>query len=584
MGEDMAKELFENLCSEIQSVVFDACKKNMEANAETSNLKIDKEEIQIVAVNPRWGDFGTSFPLQLSARMEYSPFIVASNIANLISDNNDIFSKISATQNGYINFKIKDELLTSFLKAIISLENNYGKNELYIGKKVLVEYVSASPTGPMHIGNLRGGVIGDVLANVYRWSGAEVIREYYVNDNGDKLNRLALSIEAKYLLLYGCKDIEFETDWYQGIYVDNIAKMLSMVYGGSLCSMTSDERNKLIFNYAVKTNLKLIEDDLAKSGIRYDSWFYESELYGNNSVNAVIDYFVSKNYTYKKDGALWLKTKYLLEIINETREAPLSKKDDLTDDVLVKRNGEITYFAVDVAYHFDRITRRKMDKTIDILGSDQQGHDLRVKIALWALGIKDLERVEMVLVHMVNLMKDGKAMKMSRREDYAITVDQVVDSIGKDTIRYILGQQDYNCDLNFEYNSIHNRKISNNTNCVKQAYLQCCSILSQIDRKTEIDINNGGNLEQIERELIVKLMQFPMTILESVKKTNIVILFKYAESLSRMFHKYYLRIQDTNGIIIISCSEIVQSVKIVFENCADLLGYDLTEYDMSDVI
>lgn len=577
----MAHYGFKDLCSIIQNLIYDACISDTEISSLFCNESIDKEKIQIVPVDIHWGDFGTSFPLFLASRIRCKPYTIAEKIIQSFNYENDILSEVSIALNGYINFRIKDSILVSVLDSIIALNDDFGKNSLFRGKKVLIEYVSASPTGPMHIGNLRGGIIGDVLSNLYCWSGAEVIREYFVNDKGDKLERLSLSIEAKYLQMYNQDDVCFKEEWYHGSYVDSIAENLSEVHGNSLCKLDADKRRKIIFDFAVKTNLKTIAADLEKSGVCYDNWFYESDLYRRDCITQVIDTLSLKGYTYKKDGALWLKTKLLLDLINESLEKPLSKKDDLTDDVLIKSDGKVTYFAVDVAYHYNRFSIRDVDKSIDVLGSDQQGHDIRVKIALWALGIKDFNRVEMVLVHMVKLMKDGCVMKMSRRKDYAVTIDGVVNTIGKNAIRNVLGRQDYNSDLNFDYNNLNDHKICATIDYIKYAYLRSCGIINRIEKLDEVILVRNENFELLERELIFKLLQFPKIIEEAVEKTNVSIVFMYIENVAQIFHKYYSEYQVVDDLELMeSRSKIVCVVNIVLKNCAQILGYNLEEEGM----
>ena len=385
------------------------------------------------------GDFTTTFALAASKALRQPP----RNIAQTLLDHMDLegtyFTSAEIAGPGFLNFRLNDSWFRGVMEAVETEGADYGTNDMLKDKKYMVEFVSANPTGPMHMGNARGGVLGDTLAAVLAACGADVTREFYVNDAGHQIDKFAHSIEARYLqIIKGEENVPFPEDGYQGGDIRELAQAYYDRNGEKLLDVPEAERQETLANFGLSVNLPKMKTDLQRYKIDYDNWFYESTLHESGYVAETVQMLTERGWTYEKDGALWLKT---AEIMREAmRKAGKKEKDieklELKDDVLRRANGFYTYFAADIAYHRNKFAVRGYDKVINIWGADHHGHVARLKGALDALGLNGTEKLDIVLMQLVKLLRDGELVRMSKRTGKAISLSDLLDEVSVDAARW----------------------------------------------------------------------------------------------------------------------------------------------------
>ncbi|MBR3640590.1 MAG: arginine--tRNA ligase, partial [Oscillibacter sp.] len=381
------------------------------------------------------GDYTTTFALAAARALRQSPRAIAQALVDHADLTDTYFSSVEIAGAGFLNFRLNDSWYRAVLDAVASEGDAYGTNGSLRGKKIMVEFVSANPTGPMHMGNARGGVLGDTLASVLAACGADVSREFYVNDAGNQIDKFARSIEVRYLqLIDGEAAHAFPEDGYQGEDIRDLARAYREQYGDALASEESETRLKTLARFGLSQNLPKMKADLLRYKISYDTWFRESALHESGAVRATADELTRLGWTYEKDGALWLKTAQILReaAIRAGKSAEEAEKLDLKDDVLRRANGFYTYFAADIAYHRNKLAERGFDRVINIWGADHHGHVARLKGALDALGLNGSERLDIVLMQLVKLMRDGEVVRMSKRTGKAISLTDLLDEIPVD--------------------------------------------------------------------------------------------------------------------------------------------------------
>ena len=341
------------------------------------------------------GDFSTNAAMLLTKIAKKAPRMIAEELISKMDCNGTYIEKVEVAGPGFINFYLNKNWLYDVIDLVEKMGNRYGSIDYGKGKKVMVEFISANPTGPMHMGNARGGALGDSMAAVLDFAGYDVTREFYLNDAGNQVEKFACSLEARYLQECGI-DVPFEEEWYQGADITQRAKEFIEINGDKFVNAESDERKAALVEYSLNKNVELMKKTLGDYRVNYDVWFYESELHKSGEVMKTVEVLKEKGYTYEKDGAIWLK----------------SADEEEKDDVLVRANGIPTYFAADIAYHRNKFVTRGFDRVIDVWGADHHGHVARMKYAMDAVGV-DSEKLEVVLMQLVRLMRDGKPFKMS---------------------------------------------------------------------------------------------------------------------------------------------------------------------------
>ena len=376
------------------------------------------------------GDYSTNAAFVGAKVFRMAPVKIAQAIAKYIDLSDSYFSECTVAGAGFINFRLSDRYYADILLDVLSKGEAYGRSDYGKGKRVNVEFVSANPTGPMHMGNARGGALGDCLAAVLEMAGYTVEREFYINDAGNQIEKFGLSLDIRYQQLFkGEEAPELPEDSYHGADIIERAKEFAAEYGDKYLNVDETERRKALVDFALPKNIAAMQDNLLKYRITYDTWFHESELH-KGAIREVIDLLTEKGMTYEKDGALWYKNKEVQtnKLLAEGKTPEQIEKLELKDDVLIRQNGNPTYFAADIAYHRNKLVTRGFDKAIDVWGADHHGHVARLKGALDAIGL-DGNRLDVVLMQLVNLMKDGEPVRMSKRTGNAVTLVDLLDEV-----------------------------------------------------------------------------------------------------------------------------------------------------------
>ena len=428
--------MIQNAKDQVLQLTLDALKK---ANAAGLLPEVDVTPSVEIPKDVSNGDYTTTFCLAAAKKMRMNPRQVAQILMDHIALEGSYFTSVEMAGPGFLNFRLGDKWFADTVKAVELEGDDYGSNAQLQGKKYMVEFVSANPTGPMHMGNARGGVLGDTLASVLQKSGADVWREFYVNDAGNQIDKFAKSLEARYIQIIRGEDaVEFPEDGYHGDDIRELAQSFYEKEGDRYLDCDEKERHDALAKFGLDHNIPKMKYDLARYGIRYDQWFFESTLHESGYVADSVEELTKRGYTYEKDGALWLRTSAILrENLKKTGKSDEEiDKLGLKDDVLRRANGFYTYFAADIAYHRNKFAVRGFDKVINVWGADHHGHVARLKGAMDALGLNGSEKLDVVLMQLVKLVRDGEVVRMSKRTGKAISLTDLLDEIPVDACRY----------------------------------------------------------------------------------------------------------------------------------------------------
>ena len=510
------------------------------------------------------GDFSTNVAMAGARAFRKAPRAIAESIVNHLDLENSLFDKAEIAGPGFINFFLSQQYYTEILKDIADKGEDYGKSDFVKGKKVLVEFVSANPTGPMHIGNARGGAIGDCLASVLDYAGYDVSREFYVNDAGNQIEKFATSLEVRYLQLY--KDgIEMPEDAYQGVDITEHAKAFSAEFGNKYVEAESADRRKALVEFALPKNIAGLEKDLLQYRIKYDHWFKESSLHNDGSVTEVIDKLKSLGVTYEKDGALWFKA---------------SEYGNDKDIVLIRANGLPTYIVPDIAYHYNKLVTRGNDIAVDVLGADHHGYVPRMKAALTALGI-DAGRLNCVIMQMVRLVRDGETIKLSKRSGKAITLTTLLEEVPIDAARFFFNLREPNSHFDFDLDLAAQETSQNPVYYVQYAHARICSIIKKAESEgvvirtaadEELNLLNTNE----ELELIRHLSGLTDEIITAAKAYDPAKITHYVIELATLFHKFYnaQRVMCDNEGLMQARLNLCIAVKDTIRNILTMLKID----------
>lgn len=507
------------------------------------------------------GDFSSNIALAGAKAFKKAPRMIAQSIADNIDLEDTLFEKVEIAGPGFLNFYLSQRYYSEIVKDVITRGEDYGASNFGKGKKVLVEFVSANPTGPMHIGNARGGAIGDCLAAVLEKAGYNVSREFYVNDAGNQIEKFATSLEVRYLQLY--KDgIEMPEDAYKGADITEHAKSFAAEYGDKYVEAESGERRKALVDFALPKNIAGLERDLLQYRIKYDNWFKESTLHADGSVAKIIEKFKELGVTYEKDGALWFKA---------------SEFGNDKDVVLIRANGIPTYIVPDIAYHYNKLVTRGYDKAVDVLGADHHGYVPRMKAALSALGI-DENRLDCVIMQMVRLVRDGETIKLSKRSGKAITLTTLLDEIPIDAARFFFNLREPNSHFDFDLDLAVSQTSQNPVYYVQYAHARICSVLKKMNEEgIEVKSLDKAALSVLtapeEQEMIKHLATLPNVINEAAKAYDPAKVTKYVIDLATMYHKFYnnCRIMGEDESVMQARLSLSLAVKQVIKNILDML-------------
>ena len=492
--------------------------------------KIDFESILKLEIpkDKQHGDFACNIAMMLAKPLKTAPRKIAEGIVSCLEKNEDI-EKVEIAGAGFINFYLTNNYLYSVLDAIEKMGTDYGKIDMGKGKKVMIEFVSANPTGPMHMGNARGGALGDCMASVMEYAGYEVTREFYINDAGNQIEKFGKSLEARYIQeLKGEDAIEFPEDGYHGEDIRDHAKEFIKIEGDKYLDASSEDRKKALVDYALEKNIKYLETDLGKNRIFFDVWFRESELHKSGAVEDAIKRLTDSGYTYEEEGAIWLNCEKM----------GLEK-----NEVLVRQNGIPTYFAADIAYHINKLETRKYDLAIDVWGADHHGHVARMKGAMAAVGLNP-DSLEVVLMQLVRLTRDGEVVRMSKRTGKAITLSDLLEDVSIDVARFFFNMRMAGSHLDFDLDLAVKESSENPVYYVQYAHARICSIRKALANEgVNIlpfeKINPSALKEESELELLKKLCELPEEIRLAAISREPARITRYSIELATAFHSFY---------------------------------------------
>lgn len=517
----MVKEVENKLYEAIENAVKSAIENGDLPQADIPKFIIEKP------ADKKNGDFSSNIAMAGARAFHGAPRMIAEAIVKNFSLDGGYIDRCEIAGPGFINFYLSDKYYSDVLKDIVASGDSYGRSDYGEGKRILVEFVSANPTGPMHIGNARGGAIGDCLASVLDAAGYDVQREFYVNDAGNQIEKFATSLEVRYLQECG-KDVELPEDAYHGEDITVHARNFFNEVGDKYAECDSQERRDALVAYALPKNIAGLEADLGKYRIKYDKWFRESTLHNDGSVQKVIEALKEKGVTYEQDGALWFKA---------------SEFGNDKDIVLIRANGIPTYIVPDIAYHYNKLVTRGYDKAIDVLGADHHGYIPRMKAALTALGL-DADRLDIVIMQMVRLVRNGETIKLSKRSGKAITLNTLLEEIPIDAARFFFNLREPNSHFDFDLELAAKQSSENPVYYVQYAHARICSIIKKAaEEGIEVVTPSAEALNRLnsdeERDLISHLAGLTDEIIGAAKNYDPAKITHYVIDLATLFHKFY---------------------------------------------
>ncbi len=492
------------------------------------------------------GDYAANYAMASAKLMRMPPRKVAETLASNMALEGSWFESVDVAGPGFMNFRMGSRWYSDVLKNVAEEGDSFCNCNIGEGKKLMVEFVSANPTGPMHMGNARGGVLGDALASVLSRAGYNVWREFYVNDAGNQIEKFAGSIEARSIqLLKGEDAVEFPEDGYHGDDIKELAKLFCEKYGEGWLELPTAERHKMMAEFGLSVNLPRMKRDLARYGIKYDQWFLESSLHESGYVADSVQKLTEAGYTYEKDGALWLHTSKILsdKLLAEGKKPEDIEKLELKDDVLRRANGFYTYFAADIAYHRNKFEQRGFDKVINVWGADHHGHVARLKGAMDALGLDGEHRLDIVLMQLVKLMRGGEVVRMSKRTGKAISLSDLLDEIPVDAARYFFNSRPES-PVEFDLDLAVRQDSENPVYYVQYAHARICTMISALKAEGhEVPDISSVDLSLLtaeqERELIKQIAMLPEEIRLAARDYDPSRINKYVTELAARFHRFY---------------------------------------------
>lgn len=532
----------------------------------------------------RNGDFSTNAAMVNSKVFRSNPRAIATAIMKYMEFDGTFFERAELAGPGFINFFLGKEYFETVVKAVLENGENYGRTEYGQGKKYNVEFVSANPTGPMHLGNARGGALGDILAECLDWAGYDVTREFLINDAGNQIEKFGMSLEGRYMQLFD-ESYPFDESYYQGADIIARAKEFQAIHGDAYVSKSLEERKQALVEYALPRNVADMKSHLQKYRIEYDVWFSEQEMRDRGDVEKAIEILTQNGYTYEKDGALWYKGTALGEE---------------KDEVLVRANGISTYFAADIAYHYDKLVTRSFDKAINVWGADHHGHVARMKTAMTALGL-DASKLDVVLMQLVKLIGDAKdengnvildesgkpkktEIRMSKRTGKAIQLVDLLDEIPIDAARFFFNTREPNTHLIFDLDLAIQENSENPVYYVQYAHARICSILRQLEKENlSADGIENADLSLLadpaEIELIRTLSYMPGEIISAGKAYDPSKITKYSITLATQFHRFYnaCRVKGEDEALSKARLALCVATKHAIANCLKIMNVTIPE-------
>ena len=533
------------------------------------------------------GDYASSFAMAGAKAMHMAPRAIAQAIVDHLDLEGSYFERAEIAGPGFLNFFMGSKWYGDVLSDIEAEGMEYGKSDEGRGKKVMVEFVSANPTGPMHMGNARGGVLGDSLANVLQRAGFDTWKEFYVNDAGNQIHKFAESIHARYMqILLGEEGFPFPENGYHGDDIKELAQGFYEQYGDAFKDADEAQWLEPMSQYGLSVNIPKMKSDLSRYQIEYDEWFFESTLHNSGYVAQTVQMLADNGWTYEKDGALWLNTTELLKkkFLAEGKTQEQVDKLDLKDDVLRRANGFYTYFAADIAYHRNKLEERKFDVAVNIWGADHHGHVARLQAALDGLGLDGSHRLVVVLMQLVNLLQDGKPVRMSKRSGKAIALHDLLDEVSVDAARYFFNSRSSTSPVDFDLDLAVREDSENPVYYVQYAHARICSLVGRLAEEgscvpaaAAVDAAVFATAE--EKALIKNLAQLPEEIHLAVRDYDPSRINRYLLSLAGDFHRFYnaCYIRGEAPEVLSARLKLADTVRLVIANCLNLIGVSAPE-------
>lgn len=560
-----------NIIEDIREQVRSTVKSALAAAAGKGELP-DSSIDEIVVETPKdkeHGDFSTNIAMQLARQVRKAPVQTAAILISNMDFTGTYIEKAESAGPGFINFFLRSSWLYDALRIICRERDDYGRINIGKGEKVMVEFVSANPTGPLHMGNARGGALGDCIASVLQAAGYDVTREFYVNDAGNQIEKFGISLEARYIqLLKGEDAAEFPEDGYQGEDIIDHMKNYIEEYGDRLLDADPETRRRELVNYALPKNLERIRRGLEAYGIHYDVWFSEQSLYDSGELSETLKYLEDNGLVVERDGAKWFSaTKYGVE----------------KDEVIIRNNGLPTYFASDIAYHRNKFLKRGFDRVINLLGADHHGHVARMKAAVEALGINP-SKLDIVIFQLVRLFKNGEVARMSKRTGRAISLDDLLEEVGRDAARFIFNTKASGSHLDFDLDLAVKQSNDNPVYYVQYAHARICSMLRLIESEgVKVPPADQADLALLtapeEISLIKKLAEYPDEIRISAQTLEPSRLTRYVTDVASLFHSFYTecRVKGEEENLMKARLVLVSATQIVIKNVLEILSISAPE-------
>ncbi len=555
---NIAKEQLKNI---IITALNKAINEELLLNAELPNFNLE------VPADTTHGDWATNVAMVGARAFRQAP----QKIAQIIVDNLDLtdtyFARCEIAGPGFINFFLNENFYADVLIDVNTLDEDYGKSDYGKGKKVLVEFVSANPTGPMHIGNARGGAVGDCLASVLSFAGFEVDREFYVNDAGNQIEKFATSLNVRYLQIH-TENVEMPEDAYHGQDIIDHAENFSKLHGDKFVNEDETTRKKALVDYALPLNIAGLERDLGTYRIHYDNWYLESSLHNSGAAKEIVETFKNKGLTYELDGATWFKA---------------SEYGCDKDIVLVRANGVPTYIVPDIAYHYGKLVTRGYDIAIDVLGADHHGYVSRMKAALTALEV-DPDRLEVVIMQMVRLVSENEVIKVSKRSGKAITLSSLLEEVPIDSARFFFNLREPNSHCDFDLGLAISEDSQNPVYYVQYAHARICSILKALAQDgispkacTVDELKLLTSSEELE--LIRNISSYTSEIVNAAKDNDPSRVTRYVHNIATLFHKFYnaCRVKGEDEALMYARLYLCTATKIVLKNVLSMFKIGVPE-------
>ncbi len=553
-----------NIVEEVQSKL----KEEIKAAVVKAGLATEAEIPNVILEVPKeksHGDYSTNMAMQLARVAKKAPRMIAEELIQSFDQTKASIKKMEIAGPGFINFYMDNSYLTNLIPTILKTGEKYGETTVGNKQKVQVEFVSANPTGDLHLGHARGAAVGDSLCNILAKAGYDVSREYYINDAGNQINNLALSVEARYFQALGL-DKEMPEDGYHGEDIIGIGKDLAEEFGDKYVKVDEAERFQFFREYGLKYEMAKLKKDLEEFRVSFDVWYSETSLYHNGKIDAALKSLRDNGYIYEQDGATWFKSTEL---------------GDDKDRVLIKQDGSYTYLTPDIAYHKDKL-ERGFEKLINIWGADHHGYIPRMKAAIQALGY-DKDALEVEIIQLVHLYKNGEKMKMSKRTGKAVTMRDLVEEVGLDATRYFFAMRSADTHLDFDLDLAVSQSNENPVYYAQYAHARICSILRQGEEQG-LTVNENIDLAQIEAEkeieVLKKLGEFPLAVAEAAEKRMPHRITNYIFDLASTFHSFYNaeKVLDSEHIERTKARlALIKSVQVTLKNALSLIGVSAPE-------